>query len=796
MANEKRTLAFVLGASQFPNSPTLTGAESFANSAEDFREYLYKPRGLALPHSDVLDLFDDPRPASELLERVVDFLCTRQRKTTSTNVERLLVYYVGHGGFTPGQEYFLAVRSTRAGLEGSSSIRISDLGHIIRSNARFLCQYLILDCCFSAQAFKTFQSGPAEAAVSKTLDSVPQKGTALLCSSGPREASLAPVGERYTMFSEALLAVLGEGNSGFKEFLSIYDVGRLIDWRLADKYNDARVRPQVLCPNQPEGDLSHLPLFPNPASAELIPERSIGLDIDDLQKPAIPPDLLRAVHSLSPVARFGAVSGLRELFLSAPSRMVAVLARSELSKLCQDDSNKVIHAANAALHDCTAESIQNRFDKPVRVEISSGLESLETSELDPGVLNFFLDALGQITASSSIEDLWVTLQDGAIRLSKAESSFIFVQDQGGEIRCLHERDKNRSSIAGRSDGVVISVVQDALKNNVITTADNKANKFATDTIIARPPAMCIPFQGDKNTALAAEVRGGLCLVWQYPVEEFSKRVTDILRVLTEVAMNRLSNILAMREVEMGRRYQQELSLAGSFQRRLMPNREVTASEYAQTTIERDFNRDVCGDFVVTAETSNATFVAVGDVSGKGVGAAILASTLYGLLMSELRSGSPLITVAQSLNQFLADKSGGDKYATLILIRLSADGHLEILNCGHVPPLHISGDRVTRVEDGGNVPIGLLAETEFNSAYRQLTKGDRFLIVTDGVTEALNSEEELFDMDRLEKASLGGVSAIREALAKFASSSILQDDWTIVELLYLGDKAPGSRMGSH
>lgn len=789
MANEKRTLALVLGASQFPNAPTLTGAESFANSAEDFREYLYKPSGLGLPHADVLDLFDDPRPASELLGRAVDFLCSRQRKTTSTNVDRLLVYYVGHGGFTPaGQEYFLAVRSTRSGLEGSSSIRISDLGYIIRDNARFLCQYLILDCCFSAQAFKIFQSGPGEVAVSKTMDSVPQKGTALLCSSGPREASLAPVGERYTMFSEALLAVLGEGKAGFKEFLSIHDVGKLIDWRLADKYKDTRVRPQVLCPNQPEGDLSHVPLFPNPASLELVPERFIGLDIEDLQQPAVPPDLMRAARSPSPVARLGAVAGLRELFLSATSRTIAVFARNELSKLGSDDSIRVMRAASTAMDDCTAESIQNRFDKPARADVVGRIELPATIAKDPGVSDLFLDALNRVTVSDSVEDLWIALQDNAIRLSKAENSFIFVQDQAGEIRFLQGRDRNQSFTLLSRDGCAMSVIKDALKNNSITTVDNKADMSATDTIAPETPTMCIPFQGDKNSRLASEIRGGLCLVWQFPVEEFSKPLTNVLRVLTEVAINRLSTILAMREVETARRYQHELALAGSLQLRLMPNGTTSSSQYVRTTIERDFSQDVGSDVVVVTETSNATFVAIGDVSGKGVAAALLSSTLYGMLESEFRSESSITRIAQSVNQFFVNKSGGEKYATVVLMRLSADGRLEYLNCGHVPPLFISGDKVNHLE-GGNLPIGLLAEAEFVSTSRELEKGDRLIVVTDGVTEALNAAEEMFDFARLEKASLGGVSSIREALAEFTSSSVQQDDRTIMEILYLGQE-PG------
>src|SRR5450755_2292278 len=122
MAQDGRTLALVIGASEFPYSPTLAGGDSFENSAQDFRAYLYDDNGLNIPPADVLDLFDDGHAASELLERIVEFLKKRQMRKTSTDIARLLLYYVGHGGFTSaGQEYFLAVRATRSGAEAFTS---------------------------------------------------------------------------------------------------------------------------------------------------------------------------------------------------------------------------------------------------------------------------------------------------------------------------------------------------------------------------------------------------------------------------------------------------------------------------------------------------------------------------------------------------------------------------------------------------------------------------------------------------------------------------------------------------
>jgi len=87
-----------------------------------------------------------------------------------------------------------------------------------------------------------------------------------------------------------------------------------------------------------------------------------------------------------------------------------------------------------------------------------------------------------------------------------------------------------------------------------------------------------------------------------------------------------------------------------------------------------------------------------------------------------------------VNHFFTEKLVGEKYATVLLVRLRRDGELEYVNCGHVQPLLVCGGEVMRPPHG-NVPVGLLADATFESAKCQMKSGDRFILVTDGVTEA-------------------------------------------------------------
>jgi len=144
-------------------------------------------------------------------------------------------------------------------------------------------------------------------------------------------------------------------------------------------------------------------------------------------------------------------------------------------------------------------------------------------------------------------------------------------------------------------------------------------------------------------------------------------------------------------------------------------------------------------------------VVLADVSGKGVSAALLASTLQGMIYSHLSSGMPLLDVVNAVNHFFTEKLVGEKYATVLLARLRRDGDLEYVNCGHVQPLLVCGGEVMRPPHG-NVPVGLLADATFESARCQMKSGDRFILVTDGVTEAENAMGDFFEDFRLEAAA--------------------------------------------
>jgi hypothetical protein len=264
----RQTLALVLGASTFRRAPKLAQGRAFYDSAQDFYEYLISADGLGLSQENVDWHFDDSKSPSDQLQEIRDFIESRSAalRQEGAQPQDLIVYYVGHGLFSGADNaYCLAIRETDERNEGLTSIRASDLASIIKTAARFLRKFLILDCCFSATAYREFQSGPLTVGRVKILDELPQKGTTLLCSASARDQSIAPQGLSRTMFSDSLLRALRQGHPDLDARMSLSELGDLVKRNIREAYPSSWVRPEVHSPDQREGDIASVPLFPNAA---------------------------------------------------------------------------------------------------------------------------------------------------------------------------------------------------------------------------------------------------------------------------------------------------------------------------------------------------------------------------------------------------------------------------------------------------------------------------------------------------------------------------------------------------
>jgi hypothetical protein len=265
--NSESTVALILGAAEFPRHPELKSNPAFLNAATQFKNYLVSADGLGLGDSNVLNLFDADEEQSSLDGLVSDFLC----RENTQHIRDIVVYYVGHGYFS-GEDYFLALRRTRQN-KPYSGYPIKALAQTLRENARHSRKYVLLDCCFAAKAVAEFQGiGALQAVVQKTASEFEGRdagrGTALLCASGPTNPARTPLGAPCTMFTSALIDVLRNDPGGGGRRLTLHQIRDLTYSRIIELFpDDDPVRPEVHSPNQPDGDIAKLPLFPTIAQA-------------------------------------------------------------------------------------------------------------------------------------------------------------------------------------------------------------------------------------------------------------------------------------------------------------------------------------------------------------------------------------------------------------------------------------------------------------------------------------------------------------------------------------------------
>jgi serine phosphatase RsbU (regulator of sigma subunit) len=309
--------------------------------------------------------------------------------------------------------------------------------------------------------------------------------------------------------------------------------------------------------------------------------------------------------------------------------------------------------------------------------------------------------------------------------------------------------------------------------------------FDLRTVICMPLRKPLIQATRPEQPASAEVMGALYVDSRFASRDIGSVSHDILRAIATEAAQLIENARLVQAEEAGRRYQQELSIAASIQQRLMA---VTIPEvsFARLSGRNLSCKEIGGDFFDAVNTPTGLAVVLADVSGKGVSAALLASILQGMVYSHLIAGMPLTEIVTALNRFFTQKHIGEKYATMIIARLRHDGELEYVNCGHVPPVWICNQEVLRPSHG-NLPVGLLADATYESDRCQMKPGDRLIMVTDGVTEAENARGDMFDSDRLELVAGKSLSMddILAAVADFCGGTPLNDDCTVVELVYSG-----------
>ena len=423
----------------------------------------------------------------------------------------------------------------------------------------------------------------------------------------------------------------------------------------------------------------------------------------------------------------------------------------------------------------------------------------ETSDLEK--LTLFLEAARKLNTAGVLDEILMTMLDVTLQLTRAERGYVFLKDDDGSLRLAAGRNAKKEPLLDDKT-ISHSILEESLRSNsafLLTDTSRSTDLAGRHSIVAYDlrTVVCIPLrkmqvQATRDPQAAATASGSAAAMGVLYVDSrFASRdltgTVDqkILNAIATEAASLIENARLVQAEEEARRYQQELSIAASIQQRLMQVK-IPEVPFAKLRGRNLSCKEIGGDFFDAVNTRDGLAVVLADVSGKGVSAALLATTLQGMIYAHLTAGMSLLEVVNTVNRFFTEKMGGEKYATVLLVRLRRDGELEYVNCGHVPPVWICNREVLRPSHG-NLPVGLLADAQYASDHCQMRPGDRLILVTDGVTEAENALGDMFDSERLEAVAgkSSSMEDILSAVADFCAGTPLNDDCTVVELAYTG-----------
>jgi sigma-B regulation protein RsbU (phosphoserine phosphatase) len=245
--------------------------------------------------------------------------------------------------------------------------------------------------------------------------------------------------------------------------------------------------------------------------------------------------------------------------------------------------------------------------------------------------------------------------------------------------------------------------------------------------------------------------------------------------------------------------QRELEIASQIQLSVLPSQfpafpERTAFDLHATMIPA---REVGGDFYdfFLLGDDRLGFV-LGDVSGKGVGAALFMAITRTMLRATALQGAPVAECVAHVNRVLHPESLPRMFVTLVYGVLDArTGELTYCNAGHHPPYLLRrGEAVRAIDRTGGLGLCLAAEFEYRAGHLTLQPGDSLVLFSDGITEAVDADSEQFAEARLEGClqRINGqepavlIRDVLRAVEAFSGGAAQSDDMTLLAVRYYGD----------
>lgn len=433
--------------------------------------------------------------------------------------------------------------------------------------------------------------------------------------------------------------------------------------------------------------------------------------------------------------------------------------------------------------------------------MSSALRDTASEISDLRQMAAVLSGLRALGAGRVLDEVLTIVMDSAIEVTKAERGFVMLADQHNTLEFKIARARGRVTLSGKSFTTSEKIPREVFSTGrSCMVADLLDGDLAGDhggTIaVGIRHVRCVPLRvsvpGGDAALGTTKVIGVLYLDGRERNTMTSGATAASLEAFATQAALAIESARLYAESAEKARTDRDLRIAADIQRALLPEdrHERRSFDLAAVSVPC---RTVGGDFYDYLDVSESAFgFALGDVSGKGPPAALLAAVVQATFAAQAPvSLDPADTMAR-INTALLRRAIAARFATMCYGVISPSGTFSYCNAGQEPPLVIRRHGVRTLETGGPV-VGLLPFATY--AYETLTleQGDVVVIFSDGVTDARSMSSDEFGRDRILKAiqhchgmpSDAVLDLLLSAVNEFAAGAPQMDDITALVFRYQG-----------
>lgn len=298
-------------------------------------------------------------------------------------------------------------------------------------------------------------------------------------------------------------------------------------------------------------------------------------------------------------------------------------------------------------------------------------------------------------------------------------------------------------------------------------------------------------QTQSEIAVPLKSRGQVIGVFNVESDETNAYTKDDLNLMKNFANQAAVSVeraLLYRQAIEQKALEEELAIARRIQKTFLPDKppQVPGFDIAGVNIPSEAVGGDYYDFITIVK--NQLGIAIGDVSGKGMGAALIMAAFRASIKAEIRNNFTIRTIFAKVNSLLYESIERENYVTAVYGVLDINNHVfTFSNAGHNPPLLFKSDgEIIELTEGG-IALGMFADSVYEERPLYIEHGDILLFYTDGVTEAVNINNEEFGLNRLknlvenqkDSSAKDIINNVIKAVFKFKDPDKPLDDLTMI-----------------